>query len=189
VRLGLAQVFAEEALDFAIQMSPDHPWLKAHPDWFSRRPDGTLKYAENPPKRYQDIYNVDFGSEDWRGLWQALLDVVLVVCVEGRTVVVRIRGVVAVVRAVVVAHRVVPDVVVDHSPVLADLRLLGAGGLARSAFAPAATAAAALALREVPQQLARQRDAAEVQLPHDALQTRGEIGKVVGFGHLGWHPA
>jgi starch synthase (maltosyl-transferring) len=67
----------EIALDFAIQCSPDHPWLKEHPEWFTRRPDGTLKYAENPPKRYQDIYNVDFGSEDWRGLWQALLDVVL----------------------------------------------------------------------------------------------------------------
>jgi starch synthase (maltosyl-transferring) len=66
----------EIALDFAIQCSPDHPWLKQHPEWFFRRPDGTLKYAENPPKRYQDIYNVDFGSEDWRGLWQALLDVV-----------------------------------------------------------------------------------------------------------------
>jgi starch synthase (maltosyl-transferring) len=65
------------ALDFAIQCSPDHPWLKEHPEWFFRRPDGTLKYAENPPKRYQDIYNVDFASEDWRGLWQALLDVVL----------------------------------------------------------------------------------------------------------------
>jgi starch synthase (maltosyl-transferring) len=67
----------EIALDFAIQCSPDHPWLKEHPEWFHHRPDGTLKYAENPPKRYQDIYNVDFGSEDWRGLWQALLDVVL----------------------------------------------------------------------------------------------------------------
>jgi starch synthase (maltosyl-transferring) len=67
----------EIALDFAIQCSPDHPWLKEHPEWFHRRPDGTLKYAENPPKRYQDIYNVDFGSDDWRGLWQALLDVVL----------------------------------------------------------------------------------------------------------------
>ena len=67
----------EIALDFAIQCSPDHPWLKEHPDWFFRRPDGTLKYAENPPKRYQDIYNVDFGSEDWRGLWHALLGVVL----------------------------------------------------------------------------------------------------------------
>jgi starch synthase (maltosyl-transferring) len=67
----------EIALDFAIQCSPDHPWLKQHPEWFYRRPDGTLKYAENPPKRYQDIYNVDFGSEDWRGLWEALLAVVL----------------------------------------------------------------------------------------------------------------
>jgi len=67
----------EIALDFAIQCSPDHPWLREHPEWFFRRPDGTLKYAENPPKRYQDIYNVDFASEDWRGLWQALLDVVL----------------------------------------------------------------------------------------------------------------
>jgi starch synthase (maltosyl-transferring) len=67
----------EIALDFAIQCSPDHPWLKHRPEWFNRRPDGTLKYAENPPKRYQDIYNVNFESEDWQGLWQALLDVVL----------------------------------------------------------------------------------------------------------------
>jgi starch synthase (maltosyl-transferring) len=67
----------ELALDFAIQCSPDHPWLREHPEWFHRRPDGTLKYAENPPKRYQDIYNVNFDSEDWQGLWQALLDIVL----------------------------------------------------------------------------------------------------------------
>ncbi len=67
----------EIALDFAIQCSPDHPWLGEHPEWFNRRPDGTLKYAENPPKRYQDIYNVNFESEDWRGLWEALRDVVL----------------------------------------------------------------------------------------------------------------
>jgi starch synthase (maltosyl-transferring) len=67
----------EIALDFAIQCSPDHPWLREHPEWFNRRPDGTLKYAENPPKRYQDIYNVNFDSEDWQGLWQALLDIVL----------------------------------------------------------------------------------------------------------------
>src|SRR4051794_3667926 len=67
----------EIALDFAIQCSADHPWLTEHPEWFHRRPDGTLKYAENPPKRYQDIYNVNWESEDWRGLWQALLDVVL----------------------------------------------------------------------------------------------------------------
>ena len=67
----------EICLDFAIQCSPDHPWLREHPDWFHRRPDGTLKYAENPPKKYQDIYNVNFASESWRELWQALLDAVL----------------------------------------------------------------------------------------------------------------
>jgi starch synthase (maltosyl-transferring) len=64
------------ALDLAINCSPDHPWLKEHPEWFFRRPDGTLKYAENPPKKYQDIYNVNFASEDWRNLWDALLGVV-----------------------------------------------------------------------------------------------------------------
>ncbi len=73
----------EIALDFAIQCSPDHPWLGQHPEWFNRRPDGTLKYAENPPKRYQDIYNVNFDSEDWRGLWDALRDVVLHWCRRG----------------------------------------------------------------------------------------------------------
>jgi starch synthase (maltosyl-transferring) len=67
----------EIALDFAIQCSPDHPWLTEHPEWFHRRPDGTLKYAENPPKHYQDIYNVNFDSPRWRALWRALRDVVL----------------------------------------------------------------------------------------------------------------
>jgi starch synthase (maltosyl-transferring) len=76
----------EIALDFAIQCSPDHPWLKQHPEWFNRRPDGTLKYAENPPKRYQDIYNVNFDSEDWKGLWTALRDVVLFWVARGVTV-------------------------------------------------------------------------------------------------------
>jgi starch synthase (maltosyl-transferring) len=65
------------ALDFAVQSSADHPWLTEHPEWFHHRPDGTLKYAENPPKRYQDIYNVNWESPDWRGLWNALLEVVL----------------------------------------------------------------------------------------------------------------
>ena len=65
------------ALDFAIQASADHPWLHEHPEWFHRRPDGTLKYAENPPKRYQDIYNLNWESSDWRGLWNALLKVVI----------------------------------------------------------------------------------------------------------------
>jgi starch synthase (maltosyl-transferring) len=67
----------EIALDFAIQASPDHPWLREHPEWFHRRPDGSLKYAENPPKRYQDIYNLDLACADWRAQWAALRDVVL----------------------------------------------------------------------------------------------------------------
>jgi starch synthase (maltosyl-transferring) len=76
----------EVAIDFAIQCSPDHPWLEQHPEWFYRRPDGTLKYAENPPKRYQDIYNVNFDCEDWQGLWAALRDVVLLWVERGVTV-------------------------------------------------------------------------------------------------------
>jgi starch synthase (maltosyl-transferring) len=67
----------EVALDFAIQCSPDHPWLKDHPQWFRRRPDGSMRYAENPPKRYEDIVNPDFSSEDAGALWNALRDVVL----------------------------------------------------------------------------------------------------------------
>jgi starch synthase (maltosyl-transferring) len=67
----------ELALDLAWQCSPDHPWVREHPEWFRHRPDGTIKYAENPPKKYQDIYPFDFECEDWRGLWQALLDVTL----------------------------------------------------------------------------------------------------------------
>jgi starch synthase (maltosyl-transferring) len=67
----------EIALDFAIQCSPDHPWLKQHPDWFLWRPDGSMKYAENPPKKYQDIVNVEFYAEDAKSaLWLALRDVV-----------------------------------------------------------------------------------------------------------------
>ncbi|MFY9963780.1 alpha-1,4-glucan--maltose-1-phosphate maltosyltransferase [Pseudomonas sp.] len=68
----------EIALDFAIQCSQDHPWLKAHPGWFSWRPDGSIRYAENPPKKYQDIVNVDFyAAEAVPSLWLALRDVVL----------------------------------------------------------------------------------------------------------------
>jgi len=67
----------EIALDFAIQCSADHPWLQEHPEWFNHRPDGTLKYAENPPKKYQDIYNLNFDCEDWKGLWEALRDIVV----------------------------------------------------------------------------------------------------------------
>jgi len=67
----------EIALDLAFQCSPDHPWVREHPEWFRHRPDGTIKYAENPPKKYQDIYPLDFESEDWPALWRALLDVTL----------------------------------------------------------------------------------------------------------------
>jgi starch synthase (maltosyl-transferring) len=67
----------EVALDLAWQCSPDHPWVREHPEWFRHRPDGTIKYAENPPKKYQDIYPFDFESEDWPALWQALLEVTL----------------------------------------------------------------------------------------------------------------
>jgi starch synthase (maltosyl-transferring) len=73
----------EVCLDFAIQMSPDHPWLREHPAWFQHRPDGSLKYAENPPKRYQDIHSVDWETEDREGLWNALRDVVLGWCALG----------------------------------------------------------------------------------------------------------
>jgi starch synthase (maltosyl-transferring) len=66
----------EIALDFAIQCSPDHPWVTEHPQWFKHRPDGTIKYAENPPKKYQDIYPIDFDTEDIDGL-QAGLKAVL----------------------------------------------------------------------------------------------------------------
>ena len=65
----------ELALDLAFQVSPDHPWVREHPEWFRRRPDGSIRYAENPPKRYEDIYPIDFETSDWRTLWQTLLDV------------------------------------------------------------------------------------------------------------------
>jgi starch synthase (maltosyl-transferring) len=71
-RLGL-----EVALDFALQCSPDHPWVKEHPEWFFIRPDGTIKYAENPPKKYQDIYPINFWCEDREGLWCACRDLML----------------------------------------------------------------------------------------------------------------
>ncbi len=67
----------EIALDIAFQCSPDHPYVKEHPQWFRHRPDGTIKYAENPPKKYQDIYPIDFESEDWEALYAEMLDVFL----------------------------------------------------------------------------------------------------------------
>ncbi|RIV19084.1 alpha-1,4-glucan--maltose-1-phosphate maltosyltransferase [Fibrisoma montanum] len=67
----------EVAMDLAIQCSPDHPWAKEHPEWFKKRPDGTIQYAENPPKKYQDIYPVYFETEDWQNLWLELRRVLL----------------------------------------------------------------------------------------------------------------
>jgi starch synthase (maltosyl-transferring) len=62
----------EIALDLALQCSPDHPYVREHPQWFRHRPDGTIQYAENPPKKYQDIFPLDFECEDWRALWAEL---------------------------------------------------------------------------------------------------------------------
>jgi starch synthase (maltosyl-transferring) len=74
----------ELALDFAIQCSPDHPWIKKHPEWFDWRPDGTVRYAENPPKKYEDIVNVDFyAPAAIPGLWYALRNIVLFWAGEG----------------------------------------------------------------------------------------------------------
>ena len=66
----------EIALDLAFQCSPDHPWVTEHPTWFRHLPDGSIRYAENPPKRYQDIYPLDFASEHWAELWNALAGIV-----------------------------------------------------------------------------------------------------------------
>jgi starch synthase (maltosyl-transferring) len=65
----------ELALDIAFQCSPDHPFAREHPEWFRKRPDGTIQYAENPPKKYQDIYPLDFESQQWRSLWEELKSV------------------------------------------------------------------------------------------------------------------
>src|SRR5213083_2270299 len=67
----------EIALDFAINCSPDHPYVKEHPEWFYKRPDGTIKFAENPPKKYEDIYPLNFRCENWRELWAEMKSIVL----------------------------------------------------------------------------------------------------------------
>jgi starch synthase (maltosyl-transferring) len=67
----------EVALDIALQASPDHPWVREHPSWFRARPDGSIQYAENPPKKYQDVYPFDFESADWQALWDALCSIFL----------------------------------------------------------------------------------------------------------------
>ena len=73
----------EVALDFAINCSPDHPYVHDHPGWFFKRPDGSIKYAENPPKKYEDVYPLNFHNADWRALWDELRDVLLFWCGHG----------------------------------------------------------------------------------------------------------
>ena len=73
----------EIALDIAFQCTPDHPYVKDHPEWFRKRPDGSIQYAENPPKKYQDIYPIDFESEDWQELWRELKSIVIFWCEQG----------------------------------------------------------------------------------------------------------
>ena len=63
------------ALDIAFQCSPDHPWVESHPQWFKKKADGSIRYAENPPKKYQDVYPFDFECKDWRALWEALKNI------------------------------------------------------------------------------------------------------------------
>jgi starch synthase (maltosyl-transferring) len=72
LQAAAAELGMEIALDIAFQCTPDHPWVREHPEWFRKRPDGTIQYAENPPKKYQDIYPIDFETAQWRELWQAL---------------------------------------------------------------------------------------------------------------------
>ena len=67
----------EIALDFAINCSPDHPYVREHPEWFYKRPDGTIKFAENPPKKYEDIYPLNFRCENWRELWEEMKSIIL----------------------------------------------------------------------------------------------------------------
>lgn len=73
----------EIALDLAFQCTPDHPYVRQHREWFRTRPDGTIQYAENPPKKYQDIYPFDFETDHWRELWQELKSVILFWIVQG----------------------------------------------------------------------------------------------------------
>ncbi|MFN7494547.1 MAG: alpha-1,4-glucan--maltose-1-phosphate maltosyltransferase, partial [Cyclobacteriaceae bacterium] len=74
------------AMDIAFQCAPDHPYVKEHPDWFKQRPDGSIQYAENPPKKYQDIYPFNFESDDWKNLWEELKSVFIFWIEHGVTV-------------------------------------------------------------------------------------------------------
>ena len=83
LRLEAARQGLELALDLALQCSPDHPWVKAHPEWFHQRLDGTIRCAENPPKKYQDIYPLNFDSESWQKLWEEIYDILRFWIVRG----------------------------------------------------------------------------------------------------------
>jgi starch synthase (maltosyl-transferring) len=76
----------EVALDIAFQCAPDHPYVKEHPEWFRKRPDGSIQYAENPPKKYQDIYPINFETENWRELWEELKSIFLFWIDQGVTI-------------------------------------------------------------------------------------------------------
>ncbi|HEX2251181.1 MAG TPA: alpha-1,4-glucan--maltose-1-phosphate maltosyltransferase, partial [Gemmatimonadales bacterium] len=77
------QLGLQVALDYALQCSPDHPWVRQHPEWFFIRPDGTIKYAENPPKKYEDIYPINFWSDEREALWDACRDILLFWVAQG----------------------------------------------------------------------------------------------------------
>ena len=74
------------AFDLAFQCAPDHPYVKEHPEWFRQRADGSIQYAENPPKKYQDIYPFDFETESWKALWEELKSVILFWIEQGITI-------------------------------------------------------------------------------------------------------
>jgi starch synthase (maltosyl-transferring) len=80
---GAKKIDIEIALDIAFQCTPDHPYVTEHPQWFRKRPDGSIQYAENPPKKYQDIYPIDFESDDWEALWKELKSVIEFWCEQG----------------------------------------------------------------------------------------------------------
>lgn len=81
-----AELDIDIALDIAFQCAPDHPWVTEHPEWFKKRADGSIQYAENPPKKYQDIYPFDFETSDWQGLWQELKSIFEFWIAQGVTV-------------------------------------------------------------------------------------------------------
>ena len=84
--IAAAELDLSVALDIAFQVAPDHPYVREHESWFRKRPDGTIQYAENPPKKYQDIYPFDFESEDWQAMWQELKSVFLYWAGQGVTI-------------------------------------------------------------------------------------------------------